>query len=90
MTHVQAQNILMASADREIAIALLYLEDTDKEFVFSFIAASKEDRIKEEMRLLKKTKITDERYRLILSRLINRLKGKGEGPHRRSYFKPRS
>lgn len=89
MTHVTTQNKLMACTDREIAAAMLYMDDVNREYVFSFLARSKEERIKEEIRLLKKTRITNEQYRKILSRLTKHINGEGSGPQQRSYFKPR-
>ena len=89
MTYENAQNKLMACTDREIAVVMLHMEENERDFIFSFLAHSKSGRIKEEIRLLKKTKVTYEQYTLILSRLIKRLKGNGEGPQRRSYLKPR-
>ena len=89
MTHVMTQNKLMACTDREIAVAMLHMDDVDREYVFSFLARSKEERIKEEIRLLKKTRITKEHYRKILLKLIKQIKGEGSGPQSRSYFKPR-
>jgi hypothetical protein len=89
MTHVDAQNKLMACTDREIAVAILYMNDDNREFIFTFLAQSKIERINEEIKVLKKKKITDERYRKIITRLIKHLKGEGSDPRGRSYFKPR-
>ncbi|MCW8966313.1 MAG: hypothetical protein OQK82_06475 [Candidatus Pacearchaeota archaeon] len=84
-----AQNKLMACSDREIAIALLYTKDEEKDFIFSLIAKSKSMRIKEELRLLKRVKVTYEQYTLIISMLIKRFEGNGERLQSRSYLKPR-
>ncbi|MBN2536522.1 MAG: hypothetical protein JXB88_26805 [Spirochaetales bacterium] len=88
MPHVNAQNHLMGFKDREIAVVMLHMSDDDKDFVFSFLAGSKIDRIRQEIRLLKKTKVSDSIREMIFSRLIKCLEGEKKKPERRSYFKP--
>lgn len=89
MTHVNAQNKLMGFKDREIAVAMLVMNDDDKDFVFSFIAGAKTNRIQQEIRLLKKTRVSDATRTIILKRLIKALEGEDKNQERRSYFRPR-
>lgn len=89
MTRVNTQNKLMGFKDREIAVAMLQMNDGDKDFIFSHLAGSKIDRIGQEIRLLKKNRVSDTVRKMILMRLIKCLEGEQKKPERRSYFKPR-
>jgi len=89
MTPVDAQNKLMGCTDREIAVAMLQMNDTDMDFIFSLIAPSKGERIRQETKLLKKNRVSDNTRKTILKRLFRKFEGNQDPHERRSYFKPR-
>lgn len=82
------QNILMRISDRELAICMLYLSETDELFLLSFLPSAKQNRIKQEQGYLKRLNIRYPQYRTVIDDVILRLQGMSGGGIR-SYVRPR-
>ena len=87
---IYTQNKLMGCTDREIALLMLYMNDAEKNYIYSLIAPSKSERIKQEIILLKRIKIADNVKKSVYVRLIDRFKGGNYKPGPTSYIKPRN
>lgn len=84
---LELQNRLMTVPDREIALAVMYMDDKDRAFLFSVLSAVKQKRIHEELALHARLRISYQQYRLALRRVIEVLIGAG-GTGLKSYLKP--
>lgn len=81
------QNRLMRITDREIAVALLYLVDEERNYVLSFLGGAKKRRVEEEIEYTDRMRIRYPQYRIMIESVIEQLGGTGGGPVR-SYLRP--
>ena len=58
LPRVRVQNSLMRAGDREIALSMMYMEDRDRGFLFSLLPAAKARRVREELTLQGRLKVT--------------------------------
>ncbi len=86
---VRVQNTLMRIGDRPIALGMMYMEDNDRDFVFSHLPAPKVERIRDELALQKRLKITYDQYRKAVQSLLDALNSETGGDSFRSYIRPK-
>jgi hypothetical protein len=86
--HTDIQNILMRISDRELAICLLYMEQSETSILLSFLPDIKQKRIKQEQSFLDRLNIRYPQYRTVIDDVILRLQGNSSGGIR-SYVRPR-
>lgn len=84
-----AQQRLSGTADRDLAIALLRAEDTDRAFILSFVNAEKRNRVLMEIERLRRVRLETGAVRIILGRVIRHVSGPGGAASRGSWFRPR-
>ena len=85
---VRVQNGLMRSGDREIALSMMYMEDSDRANFFSLLPAAKVKRIREELSLQQRLKITYDQYRKAITALTETLGSDRGGESIKSYIRP--
>jgi hypothetical protein len=85
---VRVQNGLMRSGDREIALSMMYMEDSDRAYFFSFLPAAKAKRIREELSLQQRLKITYDQYKKAITALTENLGNDRGGDSIKSYIRP--
>lgn len=73
LSPVEAQNRLMAIPDRELALSMMYMEQADRELLFSKISREKCRRIEDELRLQGHLKIRSDQYRRAIELVTARL-----------------
>lgn len=86
---VQVQNRLMASTDRDIALALAGMADEDEAAVLAHLAPRKADRVREELALEERRRVDEKHIVYSLDLLIASLVGDRALTGRRSYVRPR-
>ncbi len=86
---VQAQNALMTSSDRDLALALMYLEDRERAAVFARVSPAKAARVHSELLLQQRLRIEYRQYLDAVERVISRLRGAGRRSGVASYLRPR-
>lgn len=84
----EAQNRLMSVTDRELALSMMYLSEPDRNFVLSYISGKKSERVREELRLQQKIRITYTQYSRALNNIVNRLQTAGPADSMKSYLRP--
>jgi hypothetical protein len=86
---VEAQNRLMGMTDRELAMAMMYMEDRDRSRIFSSLSPSKAGRVREEIRLHGRLNIRYNQYLLAVDQVCSALaKSRPNSPFK-SYIRPR-
>jgi len=85
---VRVQNGLMRSGDREIALSMMYMEDGDRSFLFSLLPEAKVKRVREELTLQKRLKITYDQYRKAIATLTESIASDRGGGSMKSYIRP--
>ena len=85
---VRVQNGLMRAGDREIALSMMYMEDTDRAFFFSRLPQAKVKRIKEELALQSRLRITYDQYVKAIETVIKGVESNRGGTSFRSYLRP--
>ncbi len=85
---VRVQNRLMRAGDREIALSMMYMEDSDRTFFFSLLPAVKVKRIREELALQQRLKITYDQYKKAITALTETIGMERGGDSIRSYIRP--
>ena len=88
LSPVQLQNRLMRSGDREIAMAMLYMEDADRERIIGSLGAGKGRRVREELSFQRHVRITYELYRAAVDTLVSTLNRENGSAALRSYIRP--
>ncbi len=86
----RVQNVLMATTDRSIALALLGGDDALERAVFARIAARKADRVRSELAVMEHRRVAGEHARDALLTLLGALDASGKPDGRSSYWRPRS
>ena len=85
---VKVQNSLMRQGDRPITLSMMFMQDQDREFIFSLLPAPKVSRIREELELQGRLKITYDQYRRAVSSLLEGLTRESGGDTLKSYIRP--
>jgi len=89
-THpVTVQNILMSTADREIALSTLYMDSSEKRYLLSFLSSGKKNRIESEITLQEHLRIRYDYYTKAVEKLINRFSHGGRQDSMRTYLRPK-
>jgi len=83
------QNRLMRIPDREMALAMMYMEDTDRLYIFSKLSSAKARRIREEIGHNKGVHITYDQYKKTISHVIAGLSGRPKTEKMKSYLRPK-
>jgi hypothetical protein len=89
LSQVQLQNRLMRASDREIALAMMYMEDRDRNRIISHLGKRKGSRVQEELDYQSRLAVTYEQYRVAVSRILDLLRNEGNTESVRSYIRPR-
>ncbi len=82
------QNTLMACTDRDLAMAMLRFSSVERELLLGRLAPAKRDRVREELTLQRRVRISDGHYRASLDAVIRRLSSQRSGEPVRSYLRP--
>ena len=85
---VVVQNRLMATSDRDIALALLYFSNTDREAVLSAVSRAKRARVEDEILLQKRLRISRKHYEMAVAGLIRALEQNSAQSSSRGYLRP--
>lgn len=85
---VVVQNRLMATSDRDIALALLYFSHTDREPVLSAVSRAKRARVEDEILLQERLRISRKHYEMAVAGLIRALEQNSAQRSSRSYLRP--
>lgn len=88
LPRVRVQNGLMRAGDREIALSMMYMDDRDRTFFFSLLPAAKVKRIREELTLQQRLKITYDQYRKAITALTEAIGSERGGGSIKSYIRP--
>ena len=88
LPRVTVQNALMRLTDRQIALSLRYMEESDRIFLYRLLPETKVRRIREELRLQERVRITYGQYRKTINAVIDALAGGTSGGPRQSYLRP--
>ena len=86
---VRVQNRLMASTDRDFALAAVGLESDELDRLLAFVSSSKANRVREEVRL-QEARHVESRYVVVaLTTIISSLESNRIVAGQRSYLRPR-
>ncbi len=85
---VVVQNRLMATSDRDVALALLYVPKEDRRPVLEAISKAKRTRVEEEILLHERLQISWKHYETAVSQLIRALQENSAQKGARSYLRP--
>ena len=85
---VTVQNRLMRTSDREIALSMMYMQDADRSLVFGRLASGKVSRIRDEIALHGRLRITYDQYRRAVESVVKALQEGSRGDGLRSYIRP--
>ena len=78
----------MNMSDREIALAMMFMQDADRVQLFSNLPVSKSKRIREELALQNRLRITYEQYKTAVKSVLEGLKGTRKDGPMQSYLRP--
>jgi len=90
ISEAEAQNRLMRVADRELALSMMYMQESDMRRLLSLIAPAKAHRVREELALQKHLAVRYDQYRRAITNVIGQLESGGGAQALRSYLRPRS
>lgn len=79
----------MASPDRDVALAMLYMNDEERDSVLSRVAPVKAARVREELLLQERLQITQDQYEMTVENLVARVSRSSRPRSVRSYIRPR-
>jgi flagellar motor switch protein FliG len=83
----ELQNRLMRLSDRDIALALLNLEESEREYVLSYLGNRKKERVREELSYIRVKRIRYDQYKRAMQRVLETFR-RGGGSDRRGYVRP--
>lgn len=83
-----AQNRLLSLGDRDLAMAMMYLPDSDRNCILGLLGQKKRERIREELALQKNRRITYSRYRTAVLHVIDSLSSDKNKASLKSYLRP--
>lgn len=84
-----AQNRLLRTSDRELALSMMYLDDNERASILSMVSMQKERRIQEELTLHERLHITYKQYRIAIEHVIEKLMTARGNSSFKSYLRPR-
>ena len=85
---VRVQNGLMRQADRPIALAMMYMEDGDRNRIIANLGSKKGNRVRDEIQYQQRLSVTYDQYRIAVSRVLDLLReARNSGPVK-SYIRP--
>lgn len=84
-----AQNRLLGTTDREIALSMMYLPEQDRLYIYTLLSGKKAQRIREEIILHERLHITYKQYRIAVEQVIDKLTRPNVKSSFRSYLRPR-
>ena len=85
----RVQNVLMATTDRNLALALLGCENDLEHVVFARIATGKADRVRSELAIMEHRRVAAEYVRGALVALLAALESSEKADGRTGYWRPR-
>ena len=88
LSKVVVQNRLMRVSDREIALSMMYMEDADRGRIFSILAPKKVVRIREELALISRLRVTYEQYSKAISSVTSVVEGEARETGLKSHIRP--
>ena len=86
---INLQNLLMPVSDREIALSMQYMKDTDRNTLLSIISGRKAKRIVDELKLINSVSVKYNLYSISIKRIISLLKNTENDPPKKSYLRPK-
>ncbi len=89
LSKVRVQNSVMRMADRPIALAMKYMDEEDRAFVFTHLPKAKVERIVDELKLQKRLRITQDQYGKGVQSLMEALESESGGGSLKSYIRPK-
>lgn len=78
----------MSAADRDLALAMLHMTDTDRELFFAGMSKAKESRVREELSRHEHTRIQKSHYESALNTLVRHMSSERPIQGARSYYRP--
>ncbi|WP_319477887.1 FliG C-terminal domain-containing protein [Marispirochaeta aestuarii] len=89
LPRIEIQNRLLKVRDRELALAMQNLEESERSRVYAAVSPEKIRRLREELSMLGRLRVHREDYLTALSRVISVLEGRPYTEVLRSYIRPR-
>lgn len=86
---VDAHNALMRTSDREIAMAMMYMDNPDRNYLLSLLPRPKARRVGEELRLHQRLTIRYDQYAAAVDGMMASLDPGGRPSSFRSYLRPK-
>lgn len=84
-----AQNRLMRIADRELAVAMMFMDDRERERLLLLLAPAKARRVREELVIQKHITVSYDQYLVMVDHAIGVIENEGRSESLRSYLRPR-
>jgi hypothetical protein len=88
LTPVELQNRLLPVSDRELAVAMLYLQEAECEPIYRALAGPKAARLREELALVRRRTVGRQDYVATVSRVVAVLGGARYTETLGSYLRP--
>lgn len=89
MNPIEVHNRLMKASDRNIALALLYLENDERNRILSCLSAGKARRVRDELALNERRRIAGQHYRLAYEDVLQFLRQQNKKESLKSYVRPK-
>jgi hypothetical protein len=86
---VEKQNRLSRIGDREIALSMMYMRDPDRNAILACLPRPKADRVREELVLHRRLRITYQDYLRAVELVSDSVSGTGGKRALGSYLRPR-
>lgn len=86
---VHVHNKLMVIPDREVALSMLYMEESQRLRLLAHLGPSKRKRVEEEIRFQERLEIRYDHYRKALERVVGDLSNQESPRLGRSYLRPK-
>ena len=90
LPRIEIQNRLLKVSDRELALAMLNLDENERSGIYAAVSPEKIRRLREELSMLRRLRVHREDYLTALARVISVLEGRPYTEVLRSYIRPRS
>lgn len=88
LSRVHVQNCFMRLPDRQIGLAMMFMQDSDRLFILSFLSPPKAQNIKEELKLQGRLKITYDQYKKAIQATLDALSGNHRSDSLKTYIRP--
>jgi len=89
LPRIEIQNRLLKIRDRELALAMQNLEETERSRIYTAVSPEKSRRLREELSMVRRLRVRREDYLEAVSRVIGVLEGRPYTEVLRSYIRPR-